>query len=158
MERTFAVGALQNTRVCISSLRLLLSLQVATPVWLLASWDFSRQPAALTRWRTMAERVKGGWTWKHVDTTHTRGNNQHAAHQTGQQRDMTLRGARAAFALSVAWLANRQFWLPGAESLCVCCSCAALCAVRRMGCSAYACACSTRALSAVISAAEPCNH
>ena len=101
-----------------------------TPVWPGASWEFSRQQPPLTRWRPIAERVEGGWTCSHVESTHTLQANQHAAHQTGQQHDIALHGARAAFADSVMWLANRQIWLPEADSLCVCCLCGALCVVR----------------------------
>ena len=67
-------------------------------------------------------------------------------------------GARRGFGISLAWLGNCNACMEILLTLCVCCLCDALCAVRCMGCSAYACACSTRALSAVSSAEERCSR
>ena len=106
----------------------------------------------------MAQRVEGGWTWKQVESTHTRGTNQHAAHQTGQQHDIALHGARGVFAISLAWLVLLQFCVYIAESLYVCCSCAALCVRALMVRLLYSCVCSTRAPSEVSSAVERCSR
>jgi hypothetical protein len=48
-------------------------------------------------------------------------------------------GARADFAISVVGLALLQLCVPEAESLCVCCSCAALCAVWWMASVVHGC-------------------
>ncbi len=81
----------------------------------------------------MAERVEGGWTYKH-DKQHAHTSATSACHPLGRSATLlVMHGAREDFAISLAGLANHQFCVPEAESLCVCCSCAALCAVWWLG-------------------------
>ena len=58
---------------------------------------------------------------------------------------LRMHGAREEFAISVAALGNGDACMENLLTACVCCSCAALCAVACMGSSVYACACSTHA-------------
>jgi hypothetical protein len=71
---------------------------------------------------------------------------------------LLMHGAREDLAISDAALALLQLYLPEAESLCVCCSCAALCTVWWMASAVHGCACSTHALLAVSSAEDQCSR
>ena len=67
-------------------------------------------------------------------------------------------GARADFAISIAGLANHQFCVPEAESLCVCCSCAALCAVCCAGCDVLVLTRRANAQFAAIAVMKSCSE